>query len=484
MACLLHCVLFAVIVLGGTGDIVSAETGNILLKQAESLFAQANAQSLDAVLFWNSVLLRTAANDYDSLIAASPDQVGPTSTSRAFAIIHGAIYEALNAFERLFPPVFRPSNMPPTGDVLRTPAVEAAVGESAYTTLYNLYPKQRPLFDAARAGFLRKFKKDASTQAALNRGALVGKIIAVTMLDIKASDSYQLNTGYTPINASGYHQVDPTRPSQGYFGPQWGNVRPFIVSSGSQFRASKVIGENVSARLDYLHSPRYLDDYHEILSLGSRVNSNRTSDQTEIGIFWAYDGAPKIGVPPRLYNQIVHVVAIGKKNTIQQNARLFALVNYAMADAGITSWETKYYYNFWRPIVAIRRGTDIMPGIPGWQPLGSPADGVGNNFTPGFPSYVSGHSTFGSATFETLRLFYGTDQVSFRFKSDEYNGRTVDSITGDVRPTRTRSYRSFTEAETENYLSRIYLGVHWRLDQEEGQTMGRKIAGFVFNKIS
>ena len=483
MARLVHWTL-ALIVLGYTVDTASARTGNVLLNQAASLLSQFNVPSLDAVLFWNSVLLQTAANDYDALIALTPDQIGPTGTSRAFAIIHGAMYEALNVFERLTPPVVKSSNPPPIGDVLRTSAIEAAVGEAAYVTLYNLYPKQRPLFDAVRIGFQKSMKKNAALKSSVERGSLVGRIIALAMMEIRASDNFQLNSGYTPINAPGYHQVDPTRPNQGYLGPQWGNVRPFIVSSASLFRASKVVGDSVSDRLSYLQSQRYSDDYNEIILYGSRNSSTRTSDQTEIGIFWGYDGAPKLGVPPRLYNQVVRVIAIQQKNSIQQNAHLFALVNYAMADAGITSWETKYYYNFWRPIVAVRQGTGTILGIPDWQPLGAPADGAGNNFTPGFPSYVSGHSTFGSATFETLRLFYGTDLIPFSLQSDEYNGQIIDSTTGKVRPVLTRSFQSFTEAETENFLSRIYLGVHWRLDQEEGQTMGRKVAAYVFNRIS
>ncbi|CAF5162688.1 unnamed protein product, partial [Rotaria sp. Silwood1] len=104
--------------------------------------------------------------------------------------------------------------------------------------------------------------------------------------------------------------------------------------------------------------------------------------------------------------------------------------------------------------------------------------------TPPFPSYVSGHSTFGSATFEMLRLFYKTDQVHFEFRSDEYNGITKDSITGLVRPVRTRQYQSFSQAEDENYRSRIYLGVHWRIDQEEGKIMGRNIASYIFKKMT
>ncbi|CAF2147360.1 unnamed protein product, partial [Rotaria magnacalcarata] len=234
----------------------------------------------------------------------------------------------------------------------------------------------------------------------------------------------------------------------------------------------------------FLRSEKYISDYNEVVSLGTRNSQTRTADQTEVGIFWGYDGAPKLGVPPRLYNQVVRVIAIKKNNTLQQNAQLFAFVNYAMADAGISAWETKYYYELWRPILGVRQGSPTTRAIPNWLPLGAPADGGGDNFTPPFPSYVSGHSTFGSAAFEMLRLFYGTDQFQFQFQSDEYNGATKDSITGRVRPNRTRSYERFSQAEEENFLSRIYLGVHWRIDQEEGRTMGRKIAKYIYDKLT
>ena len=116
------------------------------------------------------------------------------------------------------------------------------------------------------------------------------------------------------------------------------------------------------------------------------------------------------------------------------------------------------------------------------MPLGAPSDGAGDNFTPPFPSYVSGHSTFGSATFEILRLFYGTDTIQFQLQSDEYNGITKDSLTNRIRSVRTRYYQSFSQAEEENFLSRIYLGVHWRVDQEEGKTMGRQVASYIFRQ--
>ena len=120
---------------------------------------------------------------------------------------------------------------------------------------------------------------------------------------------------------------------------------------------------------------------------------------------------------------------------------------------------------------------------PGFFPLGAPASNLtGPNFTPPFPSYPSGHAGFGGALFETLRDFYGTDAIPFTFTSDEFNGVTVDN-TGHVRPLLPRSFTSLSQAEDENGQSRIYLGIHWRFDKEQGIEQGRRIADYVFQNL-
>ncbi|CAF3484207.1 unnamed protein product [Rotaria sp. Silwood1] len=126
--------------------------------------------------------------------------------------------------------------------------------------------------------------------------------------------------------------------------------------------------------------------------------------------------------------------------------------------------DSKYFYNLWRPIVGIRQRASGNSADLNWLPLGAPENDASDSSTTEFSFYVSGHATFGLAIFEVLRRFYETDDIPFEFHSDEYNGKTMDSITRRARPARTRRYRSFTQAETENFLSRVYLGVHWRID--------------------
>ena len=246
-----------------------------------------------------------------------------------------------------------------------------------------------------------------------------------------------------------------------------------------------------------LDSDEYADAYNEVRTLGGdglTTPTTRTAEQTQIGLYWAYDGTPSLCAPPRLYNQIAMRVAhkMGTDTDALELSRLLALVNVAMADAGIAVWESKYYYQYWRPVTGIREAdeqtgpTGLGDGNPAtngdttYSPLGAPASNLaGPNFTPPFPAYPSGHAGFGGALFEMLRKYYRTDRIRFTFISDEFNGVTRDN-NGVVRPVVERSFSSLSEAEEENGQSRIYLGIHWAFDKTEGVAQGRRVADYVF----
>ncbi len=285
----------------------------------------------------------------------------------------------------------------------------------------------------------------------------------------------------------GYWRQDPISLIPIALGAHWGECKTFVVQSGSQFRVPPPPAMN---------SAEYAAAYAEAKSVGGDgvfTPTTRTPEQSFIGIFWAYDGTPSLCAPPRLYNQIIVHIADQMHLGTADLARLLALANTAMADAGMSIWESKYYYDFWRPVTGIREsdlgtgptglgdGNASTTGDPTFTPMGAPASNLtGPNFTPPFPSYPSGHGGFGGALFQTLRRFFGTDNIAFTFVSDEFNGVTKDNA-GNVRPYMPRSFASFSQAEEENGQSRIYLGIHWSFDKTQAIAQGRNVANYVFD---
>ena len=210
-----------------------------------------------------------------------------------------------------------------------------------------------------------------------------------------------------------------------------------------------------------------------------------------IGIYWGYDGRPGLGTPPRLYNQIARTIAVQEGNTEAENARMFALVNIAMADAAITAWEAKYDEDFWRPVLGIRGGgNDGNPDTHGdanWRPLGAPASNptspADTDFTPPFPAYTSGHATLGAAVFQTLERFYGTRQHHASPSSPTSSTASPATTTAPCGRSWHATFTSFSQASEENGQSRIYLGIHWAFDKTEGIRTGNQVANFVFNNF-
>jgi peroxidase len=439
---------------------------------------QRQLMAVDVILEWNDIMLQANANDHTS---SALEQAGPIKTSQAFATVSGAMYDAYNSVERI-------------GDELETTAkrgrgadATAAVAQAAHDTLVSLYPSQKPLFDTALRETLARVEdgKDES------EGRRIGAEVAFAILRSRSKagvDSLN-DPGYQPNGRVGFHNVDPLHPNQGFYASGAADIDGFVVKNTSRFAVPDLDDGSLAGRAGFLQSERYTQAYNEVLALGGdgiTTPTVRTEEQTQIGKFWAYDGRPGLGTPPRLYNQIVRTIAEQEGNTEAENARLFALVNVAMADAGVAAWDTKYDDDLWRPILGIRSGeidgNENTIGVSDWTPLGGPASNPTpgeTNFTPNFPSYVSGHATFGAATFEMLENFYGRDQISFSFVSDELNGQTIDAD-GSVRPLVERSFDSLTEAKLENGQSRIYLGIHWAIDSEAGIEIGDSVADYVF----
>jgi hypothetical protein len=422
--------------------------------------------SSDVVLEWNAIALDALKND--SFLGADQKQAGPDRSSRALAIVQAAVFDAVNSIDRSYDPYLVQINAPASASII------AAAAQAAHDTLAALYPHFKPTLDARLAADLAGVKSVRSR----DEGALVGHLVAESILAVRSHDGADVPMTYTLGNQPGDWQPDPLHPNQMPLGPQWGNVTPFVLQSAGQFQIPPPPA---------LNSQEYADAYNEVKSLGGdgvTTPTSRTAEQTEIGIFWGCDGSQGISTPPRLYNQIAEVLAAQEHNSVVDNARFFALIDLAMADAGIACWNDKYDFNFWRPVTAIRAGgTDgnaATVADPTWTPLGAPADNDGGtNFTPPFPAYPSGHATFGGALFQMMANYFGRDNISFTIGSDEFNGITRDQ-NGLVRPVVTRSFTSFSQAAEENGQSRIYLGIHWKFDKVEGIALGDNIANYVF----
>ena len=456
---------------------------NGLNSSIEMLLGELDSSSTDVALFWNIVALEANANDADTSIFIRPNQPGPTNAGRALAIIHGAMYEAANVFYTISAPVFPLEDLPDKAGLSNETGV-VAIMEAAYQILITLYPQQIVMFSTVRQAFLNRIKQTISmTEEMISVGIKVGMIAASSILKARSTDGSNRPATYAPVMQAGFHQSDPTRPSSLYLGANWNLVDPFIIMCAKQFLPENVVGTSIQERLQFLNSTLFKANVEEVRAVGARNNSTRTPDQTEIANFWAYEGMIRVGYAPRLYNQVARTIAIAMKNTMVRNVRLFALLNYVLADVGVSILMSKYYYDFWRPINAIRSGFADTPAEPNWLPMGAPADGNGDNFTPNNPSFISGHAAIASGAFETLRRFYGTDDIPFEFQSDEYNGKTLDSITGQPRPPRTRSFQNLTQAEMEAFNARIYAGIHWRIDQIYAQILGHDVARYIFQKF-
>jgi membrane-associated phospholipid phosphatase len=389
--------------------------------------AKRAAESGQPVVDWNRILLSIVNTP-----GAQPATIQPT---RNFAIVHAAIYDAVTAIDRSHEPylIFVHAS--------RGASETAAADAAAHTALVDLYPSQQSALDTDYATELAQVPSGAARDA----GVRVGQQVASDLIAIRAGDGSSIAPPpYVPgSNPGNFRPTPPNFPAAVF--TTWGQVTPFVLDSGDQFRPAPPAA---------LTSDAYAAALNEIQSLGSATSTTRTADQTQVGQFWA---------PPiqNFWNQIADTVAVAHHSNLPTTARLFAALNLSFADSAIAFYDAKYTYNLWRPVTAIRLAdTDGNPQTnadPNWLPL------AGN--TPADPSYPGAHSTISAAGAAILATFYG-DRERF--------GVTSTALAGV-----TRSFTSFSAAAQEAGLSRIYAGVHTRLDHEAGLTLGNDVARFV-----
>jgi hypothetical protein len=448
------------------------------------------ADSIGRLRHWNEIAINTSGLDHTPVAPGENrvfgEQFGPGRSSHAMAIVHIAIFEVVNAIAGGYRSyIGLPAALPGT-------SVDAAIAQAAHDALVALFPSQKTRLDESLAEDLSRIPGGEGRTK--ENGIRLGQHAAAAILALRSGDGShhdepRIGIEFITSDEPGKWRQDPIGQSPIALGAHWGGVKPFVLKSPDQFRVPPPPG---------LDSPEYAAAFDDVKRLGGDgivTPTERTEEQTIIGIYWAYDGTPSLCAPSRLYNQIAAQITDQMGSNLVEFARLLALVNVAMADAGIAIWESKYYYQYWRPITGIREaGTAtesstaassgrLLVGDPVFTPLGAPASNLsGPNFTPPFPAYPSGHAGFGGALFQILRKFYGIDHIPFTFVSDEFNGVTRDS-NANVRPLMPRSFSSFSQAEEENGQSRIYLGIHWAFDKTEGIAQGRRVADWVFENL-
>jgi PAP2 superfamily len=393
-----------------------------------------NAKAEDPIADWNAIgetAVKTAGH-------------APPVAALDFAIVHLAIYDAVESINRRYEPyhAFVPG---------ATGSLSAAAAKAGHDVLVGLFPAQLATLDAAYANFLTANGIDP-----LDPGVAVGAQAALSILTLRSND------GRFPLNPPpflGNMVIGQWRPTPSLLpGPPpsfapgltpWvASVTPFTMNINSQFR--------VDPPPD-LTSDVWAEDYNEVKAVGSLTSTTRTAEQTEIGYFWADSG-------PVLWQNALRYISRNDLNDIGDSARMYALAEAALADAQIACWDSKYFYNFWRPITAIRLGdqdgnsaTEVDPN---WQPLIN---------TPNFPEYPSGHASTSGAISHVLGLFFGSDVLTFQMTTT--NPRALQ---------KTRTFTRLSQAEDEVIDARVYVGIHYRTSDRTARAQGLRVANWVF----
>jgi hypothetical protein len=392
----------------------------------------------DAVTDWNGIASTT--------IVTNAGQPPPVSVLH-FAMVQGAVYDAVNAIDRGHRPYLVQPNANPAD------SKEAAAATAAFRVLATLFPTQlptlQPLYDAYIAGLP---DNPPGSKAA---GIAIGEATAAAMLEARANDGRFGPPPNLYPPAPGIWR--PTPPNFAHDPAPWvGNVLPFIVPSAEMLRTD---GPNA------LTSAAYTEDFNEVKEVGSLTSATRTADETDAAIFWQDQAMA-------LWNRIFRTLAASQNLDIVENARLFAMENLAAADAAIGCWNDKYYWQFWRPITAIREAnTDGNPDTeadPTWLPLFDPATPVFSGpplVTPPFPDHPSGHACATSAFVHTLQNFFRTDKIAFSAFSNK-SGTT-------------RSFDRFSDALKEVIDARVWGGIRFRTADTQGAALGNKVAHYL-----
>ncbi len=389
---------------------------NASLLNVVALATSIVAARADVIMDWNAKADAIAAEN----------KILPVPHARTMAMLHVAMFEAVNAIERRYTPY----KLDLSAD--RSTSREAAAATAAYTILLAIYPDQRPALDATLEASLSGIP---ATEGKV-KGIELGKAAAAGLIAARANDGSDTRETYRPHTTPGAYV-----PTVVPISPTAGATTSWVMKSGSQFRPGPP---------PPLNSETWTRDLNEIRTLGARDSTIRTAEQTSIGRFWFLVGPPS-------FNPIVRQAASAKRMDLVDCARLFALAEIAANDAIVAVFEAKYTYNFWRPITAIRNAditqNPATPHDPSWLPLGD---------TPLHPEYPCAHCIISAAVSTVLQQIVGDEFGEF-------------SMTSPTAPGVTRKWTRLRDYSDEVSDARIYAGFHYRFSTEVGKEMGRKI---------
>ena len=378
------------------------------------------------VIDWNEMTY-TIANQHDHFYSF----IG----IRALTMTHIAIHDALNAIDRKYRPYAFSGNEPNADPT-------AACSQAAYEILMMVYPNREDTIKSV----LNAWMDSVPEGNAKTRGIALGKKSAQAILQLRENDGHQANGDYTPMTKPGDYQYTPE--FEGYvWKPDFSQVLPFTLDSLTQFR---------SPLPPELNSDAYTASYNEVKLYGTNNSDVRDADQTNFAHWWAE-------FAEHGWNRIGRITAAERNLSLWETARMFALINMDIYDIYLVSFDSKYFYDTWRPYTAIRQGEqDGNPntkGDPDWQP---------EMLTPPWPEYPSAHAAVGAGGAEIVKSVFGTPKVSFTMKS-----------TMALPESQMRSYRDLDSAAQDCADSRIMNGFHFRFATEEGMQQGRKVARHV-----
>ena len=387
----------------------------------------------NAVLYWNNQALDATR------LARNP----PPMSSFFFATFHAAIFDAVNGITR--------TNR---GWIVNDPApsgidMDAAIAGAAHTVMMALWSATSNPHNLQVA--YEKALAAIPDGPARTAGVAWGERVAKLILEKISTAGYNKPVpGKYSSNEPGKWRETPSQFRPPLL-PFWGRVTPFVMATQDQFRAPPP---------ESLGSAAYAEELAFVGKKGARDNADRTEDETLTTPFWNDDLGTS--TPPGHWNMIAEDLARRRNLSTPEAARLFALLNFAQADSAISCWETKYFYNVWRPETALREiNSQLNPkaeAIPDFIP---------NMPSPPFPSYTSGHSTFSAAGARLLALFFGTDDIEF-------------AVTSDALPGAVRRFKKLSDAQREAGMSRVWGGIHTMPDNLEAQKAGLKIADWTF----